>query len=117
MSDNIVLFPRQKRNCPPTTLEEITQKVATVQERLSHEVSEVVWRNTIDQLQTSGVDVEERYEEFAAITLMLLETIKALHLASTGHYHPLQDYAEANYREEANMALAMIEEEEAAYED
>lgn len=93
MADNVIRFPKIRLDAPPQTLEEVTEKIIEYKKNFTDELSEILWNNVLGELARAGADLDTNSEELFPSMVLLLETIRSLHLHSSGVYHPLQDFA------------------------
>lgn len=99
MSNNVVSFPKMKKNSPPQTIEEMAEKAAEYKRNYSQEFCEMLYHYVFNEMSRDGVDFEEREEELFANVVLVMESISALHLRANGVHHPLQDFADEAFEE------------------
>jgi len=89
---NIIEFPKIKVDSPPQSPDELEAKISDFKEEYSNEIAEFLWRNILGELVRSGCDFTEIENYFPSMVLVL-ESIRSLHLQSQGLHHNLQDFA------------------------
>lgn len=108
---DIIEFPKQKRlGSPPQNEDELQEQVADFRYGLADQVSELIWQSVLTELIRSGCDFGDEPSEYFPSIVLVLETIKSLHLLSQGLHHPLQDFANDaidldEYHEEVDKIL------------
>jgi len=90
---DIIQFPKMKVDTPPQSPEELRDKLAEFKETYSEEIAEFLWRNILGELVRSGCDFTKDMERFFPSMVLVLESIKSLHLQSQGIEHELQKFA------------------------
>lgn len=91
--DNIIQFPKVKVDTPPQSPEELRDKLTEYKLSYSEEISEYLWRQTLGELVRSGCDFSKDMEKYFPSMVLVLESIRSLHLQYQGVDHPLQDFA------------------------
>lgn len=99
MSNNVVSFPKLKKNSPPQTIEEMAEKAAEYKRNYSEEFCEMLYHYVFNEMSRDGVNFEEREEELFPNVILVMEAISALHLRANGVHHPLQDFADEAFEE------------------
>jgi len=89
---NIIEFPKIKVDSPPQSPDELEAKISDFKEEYSNEIAEFLWRNILGELVRSGCNFTEIQDYFPSMVLVL-ESIRSLHLQSQGLHHNLQDFA------------------------
>lgn len=108
---DIIEFPKMKRRgSPPNSEEDLAEQVTDFKEGLADEISEVIWQGVLTELIRSGCNFGDDPNEFFPSIVLVLESIKSLHLQSQGIEHPLQNFANdsldmAEYQEEVDLIL------------
>ncbi len=91
---DIIEFPKMKRmGTPPTSEDDLENQITDFRFGLSEQVSEVIWQTVLTELIRSGCNFSEDPDEFFPALVLILETIKSLHLQTQGIEHPLQQFA------------------------
>lgn len=90
----IIKFPKMKLDAPPQSLEELSEKLTEYRTSFSNDVAESLWNLVLVEMVRSGCRFEEDTEKFYPSIILLLESIRSLHLQASGIHHPLQDFAE-----------------------
>lgn len=99
---DIIEFPKLKVDGPPQSREELQTQLEEFKSEYSNEIAEFLWRNMLGELVRSGCDFSDMEKYFPAM-LLVLESIRSLHLQTQGIHHNLQDFAkEAISIEELN---------------
>ena len=93
MADNIIEFPKLKVDAPVQTAEDLQEKIREYKEEFANEIAEFIWRQAIGELVRSGCDFTQDMEEYFPSMMLVLESIRSLHLQSQGMPHTLQDFA------------------------
>ena len=96
--NNVVLFPRQKKDTPPTTIEEIYENATeTRKEHVEYVLDDVlafVFQRCYDEGFNLGDDI------CIKSTSMIVETLRAGLYRSVGIPHPLHDSADRMFVED-----------------
>ncbi len=90
---NVIEFPKIKVDSPPQSPDELEAKIAEYKEEYSNEIAEFIWRQAIGELVRSGCDFAPEIEKHFPSMVLVLESIRSLHLQSQGLHHNLQDFA------------------------
>lgn len=90
--DNVIEFPKIKVGSSVQSKEELQDKLEEFKTEYSNEIAEFLWRNVLGELVRSGCDFEDMEKYFPAM-LLVLESIRSLHLQSQGMHHNLQEFA------------------------
>lgn len=90
--DNIVIFPKSKKNSPPQTVEEILENV----EKIRVEHSDLVLDELIPQIYTYFLDlgIDVMKHSCTKENVMLMEAIRSLIYKHNNLDHPLQTLAD-----------------------
>jgi len=100
MSDNkVVAFPKQKKDSPPQTLEEMAEKAAEYKRKYSEEFCEKLHHYVFTEMGRDGVDFDNQEDVLFPNIVLVMEAISALHLRANGVYHPLQEFADDAFEE------------------
>lgn len=99
MDNNVVEFPKLKKNSPPQSLEEMAEKAAEYKRNYSEDFCEMLHQYVFNEMARDGVDFEQREEELFPNVILVMEAISALHLRANGVHHPLQDFADEAFEE------------------
>ena len=91
--NNIIEFPKLRVDSPPQSPAELQEKIEGFKEEYSNEVAEFLWRNILGELVRSGCDFTDDMEKYFPSMVLVLESIRSLHLQSQGLHHNLQDVA------------------------
>ena len=99
MGNNVVEFPKLKKNSPPQTIEEMAEKAAGYKRNYSEDFCEMLHQYVFNEMARDGVDFEQREEELFPNVILVMEAISALHLRANEIHHPLQDFADEAFEE------------------
>ena len=104
---NIIAFPRVKVDgSPPTSLEELSEKIAEYKTSFAEEISEVLWNMVLGEMARAGCDFDKDLQKYYPSMVLILESIKSLHLQTNGLHHPLQDVAAESFTvEQGNIIM------------
>jgi len=89
---NIINFPGGLSN--PETPEEIADRLIEYKKSYSDEIAEILWQNILGELTRSGCDFHRDIDKFYPSMILVLESIRSLHLLNSGISHPLQEFAD-----------------------
>lgn len=95
MTDNVIPFPKYKKNTPPQTIEELIESIEVVRkEHIEYIIDETVGtlfnRCFEDQISISN-------KEFIKSVLLVEESLRSLLYAATDMDHPLQMISETMF--------------------
>lgn len=100
MSKNKILqFPKSKRDTPPQNLEEYAERAAEYSRKYSQEFCERLSKHVFTEMARDGIDFDKRSEELMPNSVLVMESILALHMKASGLFHPLQEFAEDAFDE------------------
>lgn len=89
----IIEFPKVKVSGPAQSKEELAQVLRDYKEEIAEEVSEFLWRHVLGELARVGCNFDKNIEVYFPSMVLVLESIRSLHLEANGIHHPLQDMA------------------------
>lgn len=93
MTDNVIAFPKGKRNAPPQSIEEVLDSMEAIRrdhiDFLVDECCSFIFGRMLDE----GFDLGA--EDITKNTIMMVEAIKAALCASCGINHPLHEVADS----------------------
>lgn len=98
---NIIEFPKNNQN-KTQTFEEFEETFMNKVKEDADESAEFYWSTLLIDMGESGYDVDINPKQQAAMSILLLETIKSLHYITKGIDHPLQDIAMELFEDELN---------------
>lgn len=99
--ENVIMFPRNKKNTPPQTLEEIKERAFESRIMHSQEACEKAMDAAIAELFRNGMDVDDtNIEELHPSILLALESLNSLYLHYCEIEHPLQEFAKENFKDD-----------------
>lgn len=108
MSDNVIKFPKMKLDTPPQSPEELAEKISEYKRSFAEDVSEFLWQHVLGELARSGCDFQSNTEELYPSIVLVLESIKSLHLHANGIEHPLQKIAPLMLNEDEDGEIEIV---------
>lgn len=93
MSDNVIEFPKIRVDSPAESPEELQRRIVEYKEEYANEIAEFIWRQAIGELSRAGCDFTDMKKYFPSM-MLVLESIRSLHLQTQGIEHNLQQFAE-----------------------
>lgn len=96
MTDNVVVFPKAKRDTPPQSIEEIHEKRTAVKKEHAEVVLDDVMSNVFFHMSEEGFDLG--HEDCIKTTAMLIETMRSAMYKAVDLNHPLHDIADTMFR-------------------
>jgi len=109
MTDNIIQFP--KLGPGPSSPEEVAEMLQEYKEDFANEIAEMLWNHVIGELHRAGCDFHTDMNKFFPSMMLVLESIRSLHLQSQGVSHPLQEIARQSIHPDDLKKLVDISEE------
>jgi len=94
--DNIIQFPKMLLTGEPQSPEDIAEKLDAYKQDYSDQLAEILWQNLLGELDRSGCDLNTDIEKHFPAMVLVLESIRSLHLLASGIEHPLQKFAIEN---------------------
>ena len=85
---------------PPQSPEELAEKITEYKKSFADDISEFLWNHVLGELARSGCNLEDKADELFPSILLVLESIRSLHLHSNDIHHPLQDFASESFNGE-----------------
>lgn len=116
--DNVVQFPKMKLDAPPQSAEELKSKLDEYRISYSEEISEMLWQQVLAELVRSGCRFDEDIKTYFPSMILILESIRSLHLLTQKIEHPLQDFAKDSIEFDENISSIdelMVDNEEDEY--
>ena len=103
---NVIEFPTKPKVSANDSVglseEKIAELLVEIHKReLSDKFAEKNWERIIKQFSAADIDIIS-YDEFFPSAVLILESIRSLHLRTQGIYHPLQDFADNSIEVENN---------------
>ena len=92
MSDNILQFPKQKKNTPPQTEEELKASIEQVRGRFVTETAVEIAFDVFRNIENAGCDINSNNSSRHDL-ILIVEAVKSAMYRSLGMKHPLQDFA------------------------
>jgi hypothetical protein len=103
MTDNIIKFPNNIIKFPNLS-EEDEKSLETLFEEFENEImknaktdaddsAEFIWTCVLMDMSSEGFKLERTSDEIKATSILVLESIRALHYLTKGIEHPLQEVA------------------------
>ena len=111
-ADNVIKFPKSKKNAPPDSKEELEARIASVEEaRLKH--IELVGGELMEMIYgiLAGEGFELFREEMRHPALLLEESLKSAMCASVGIDHPFHDMLDDIFGEDEDITIEFVPEE------
>lgn len=90
MTNNVIRFPKIKLDAPAQTPEELAAKIEEYKKSFAADVSEFLWQNVLMELSRAGCQFDKNMEQLYPSILLVLESIRSLHLHANDIDHPLQ---------------------------
>lgn len=100
MTNNVIRFPKIKLDAPAQSPEELAIKIEEYKRSFADDISEFLWQHVIVELSRAGCNFSKDTEELYPSIVLVLESIRSLHLHANGVEHPLQDIARELLEEE-----------------
>jgi len=97
--DKIIPFPKKKKETHPQSIEEYAARAAEYGRKYSQEFCEKLSKIVFSEMARDGIDFEKRSDELMPNSVLVMESILALHLKASGLTHPLQEFAEDAFEE------------------
>jgi|TARA_B110000977_G_scaffold2814_2_gene3870 hypothetical protein len=91
--DNVISFPKDKMSTPPQNAKELAESVKEFKVGHADQIAEQLWEYVLHEMIRAGVIFEKDTMKSFPSMVLILESIKSLHLLSVGIHHPLQDFA------------------------
>lgn len=110
---NVIAFPKVKvGDSPPTSIEELSEKIAEYKTSFAEEISEVLWNLVLGEMARAGCDFDKDLQKYYPSMVMILESIKSLHLQTNGIHHPLQDIAAESFTVDEGSIIVVEQDNE-----
>ena len=93
--NNVIMFPREKRDTPPQSLEEMVRKIANFRISTSKAFCEGVMPIIDGAFGSEGIDIQD--EAFYADFELLKDALLSLHFKANGVGYYIQDLARQTY--------------------
>lgn len=88
---NVVIFPKQKLNCPPQTLDEMMEEIEMVRSEKVEYMIDDLMSDLFNLSSLEGFHLNK--DENFVHTAFFVEAFKSALYASVDMYHPIQDIA------------------------
>ena len=98
MTDNVILFPKTKRDTPPQSIEEIHEKREQVKKEHIEMVLDDIMSNVFYHTSEEGFQLSE--EECIKETSLVIEALRAAMYKAVDLNHPLHDLANNMFKYE-----------------
>jgi hypothetical protein len=98
--NNVIAFPRGKKNSPPQSMEEVMESVEAVRKEHIEFLVDECCSFLFGRLLDEGFDLGD--EDMTKPTLLVIESLKAALYAASGLEHPLHYFADQVLRVEEN---------------
>jgi hypothetical protein len=98
-ASNVVRFPKEKLSTAANvqSQEEYLKMIEEYKTRFADELAEILSNQIFGELARCGVDFSSKIDDVFPSMVMVVESIRALHLKCSGIHHPLQDLAVEAY--------------------
>lgn len=93
IEDNVILFPKEKFNSPPQTLEEVKNNVVNNQQTIAIDLAYSIVTDALLQMSHAGFH-PFKYLKSSHDMMFCLESIKAMILRTCNIEHPFHEIAE-----------------------
>ena len=93
IEDNVILFPKEKFNSPPQTLEEVKNNVVNNQQTIAIDLAYSIVTDALLHMSHAGFH-PFKYLESSHDMMFCLESIKAMILRTCNIEHPFHEIAE-----------------------
>lgn len=110
--DNIIQFPKMKLDAPPQSPQEVANKLIEYKTNYADEISEILWDHVLGELTRAGCDFGKNIDEFFPSMVLILESIRSLHLQVNGIDHPLQKFAKESVTQDNEKKVDNSEEDD-----
>jgi hypothetical protein len=97
--NKIIPFPKKKKETHPQSTEEYAARAAEYGRKYSQEFCKKLSKIVFSEMARDGIDFEKRSDELMPNSVLVMESILALHLKASGLTHPLQEFAEDAFEE------------------
>lgn len=91
MNDNVIVFPKGKKNTPPQSVEELLNSVEEIQREHIEYIAENAVGHAVQYMYDEGFEVQNA--QSALLIGLLMDNIKAIMLTAKGKKHPMSDVA------------------------
>lgn len=105
MTNNVVMFPKSKKNSPPQTMEELLETVESTRKEHAEYLIDGVFSFVFSRCYDEGFDLNS--DTCMKSTAMLIETFRAALYGAVGVHHPLHDVAEEMFISEEDVEAVM----------
>lgn len=95
MTNNVIQFPKLKRNTPPLSIEELNKNIEETRKEHVEYVIDETMSFAFQRAYDEGFDLGE--DDCFKVTAMLVEAYRAALYKSVGIYHPLHDFADTAF--------------------
>jgi len=116
---NVVQFPKEKRNTPPQTIEEVHDTMESVRHVHVEETIELLIGVIFDNLSLSGFNFTPDDDSYVKDVAMTFEALKSMLYKYHNIDYPLQEIADKLFKlqEDGNVAFATEEDDEITEEE
>lgn len=105
MNNNIIKFPKGKKDAPPQSLEETLERVETARKEHIEYVVDEVLSYAFSRLADEGFDLAD--EDHAKHTALLIKSFEAALYKCSRLDHPLHELAEKMFTFENDVEIAV----------
>ena len=86
---NIIAFPKEKKNCPPQSVEEMQDRLAEKKIEYVNDIVDCYGTEMLTKISLDGFEIDE--DNFMKDFAFTLESLRSGLYRSVGVKHPLQD--------------------------
>jgi len=105
----IIMFPKTNLSIAPQSQEELAEKLKEYRVSFSEDVAEQLWNMVLIEMVRSGCRFDTNPEEYYPSIILVLESIKSLHLHAHGIEHPLQEMAKELIEEDEDLDEELVD--------
>ena len=103
---NVIAFPKEKKNCPPQSIEEVQDRLAVKKIEYVNEIVDYYGTELLAKISQDGFEIDE--DNFMKDFAFTLESLRSGLYRSVGVEHPLQESVD----EAIEISLSDINEDE-----
>ena len=86
---NVIAFPKEKKNCPPQSIEEVQDRLAVKKIEYVNEIVDYYGTELLAKISQDGFEIDE--DNFMKDFAFTLESLRSGLYRSVGVEHPLQE--------------------------
>ena len=103
---NVIAFPKEKKNCPPQSIEEVQNRLAIKKVEYVNDITDYYGTELLAKISQDGFEIDE--DNFMKDFAFTLESLRSGLYRSVGVEHPLQESVD----EAIEISLSDINEDE-----